>query len=134
MREVGREARTFENKRKKEAKHKQGSFKGKGKEEAVVKRKRRLSEEANEAQEQQHEEGVDGSRTSAEAAKEKRAKCPHNCQKEAGVRNAAAQASASTTAKEASASNAAGRASASKTTSEAGASNTAGRASASKTG
>jgi hypothetical protein len=32
----------FENKRKKEAKHKQGSFQGKGKEEAVEKRKRSL--------------------------------------------------------------------------------------------
>ena len=33
----------LENKRKKEAKHKQGSFEGKGKEEAVEKRKRPLS-------------------------------------------------------------------------------------------
>ena len=39
----------LENKRKKEAKHKHGSFDGKGKEEAVEKRKRPLSEEVNEA-------------------------------------------------------------------------------------
>ncbi len=71
----------LENKIKKEAKHKQGSFQGKGKEEAVEKRKRPWSEEANEAQEQQHEEGVGGSRASGEAAKAKRAKCPHNRQK-----------------------------------------------------
>ena len=48
----------LENKRKKEAKHKQGSFEGKGKEEAVEKRTRPLCEEANEAQKKQHEEGV----------------------------------------------------------------------------
>ena len=39
----------LENKRKKEAKHKQGSFKGKGKEEAEEKRKRPSSEEGSEA-------------------------------------------------------------------------------------
>ena len=38
------------NKRTKEAKHKQGSFQGKGKEEAVEERKRPSSEEGNEAQ------------------------------------------------------------------------------------
>jgi hypothetical protein len=38
-----------ENKRKKEAKHKQGSFEGKGKEEAVEKRKRPSSTEDSEA-------------------------------------------------------------------------------------
>ncbi len=66
--------------RKKEATHKQGSFQGKGKEEAVEKRKRPLFEEGNEAQTQQHEEGVGGSRASSEGAKKKRAKCPHNRQ------------------------------------------------------
>ena len=71
----------LENKRKKEAKHTQGSFDGKGKEDAVEERKRPSSEEDNEAQEQQHEEGVGGSRASGEAAKAKRAKCPHNRQK-----------------------------------------------------
>jgi hypothetical protein len=43
----------LENKRKKEAKHKQGSFQGKGKGEAVEKRKRPLSDEGKEAQKQQ---------------------------------------------------------------------------------
>jgi hypothetical protein len=72
----------LENKRKKEAKHKpQGSFQGKGKEEALEKRKRPLSEEGNKAQEQLHEEGVGGSSASSEAAKIKRAKCPHNREK-----------------------------------------------------
>ena len=84
----------LENKRNKEAKHKQGSFQGKGKDEAVETRKRPWSEEANEAQEQQHEEGVGGSRASGEAAKAKRAKCPHNRQK-AHVGNARDQARAS---------------------------------------
>ena len=56
--------------------------------------------------------------------------CERNCIN-AGASNAAAQASASTTAREASASNAAGRASASTTAKEAAASNAAGRASAS---
>ena len=65
----GARCEKLENKRKKEAEHKQGSFQGKGKEEAVEKRKRPLSEEANEAQEQQHEEGVGGSRASGEAVK-----------------------------------------------------------------
>jgi hypothetical protein len=50
--EVGRGARSLENKRKKEAKHKHGSFEGKGKEEAMEKRKRPLFEEDNEAQKQ----------------------------------------------------------------------------------
>jgi hypothetical protein len=86
----------LENQRKKEAKHKQGVFNGKGKEEAVEKRQRPSSEEGNESYIQQHE-GVGGSRTSGEAVKRKREKCPHN-------RNIA------------SASHAAGRASASKTT------------------
>jgi hypothetical protein len=72
----------LENKRKKEAKHKQGSSEGKGKDsEAVEKRTRPLSEEANEAQEQHHQGGVGGSRASGEAATKKRAKCPHNRQK-----------------------------------------------------
>jgi hypothetical protein len=71
----------LENKKKKETKHKQGSFEGKGKEEAVEKRKRPSSEEDNKAQKQQHEEGVGGSRASCETAKKKRAKCPHNRQK-----------------------------------------------------
>jgi hypothetical protein len=62
----------------KETKDKQGSFQGKGKEEAVEKRKRPLSEEAYEDQEQQHEEGVGCSRASGEAAKKKCAKCEHN--------------------------------------------------------
>ena len=52
------------------------SFEGKGKEEAVEKRKRPLSEEGNEAQKQQHE-GVSGSRASDEAVKKKRAQGPH---------------------------------------------------------
>jgi hypothetical protein len=77
----GAEGEKLENKTKTEAKHKQGSFQGKGKEEAVEKRKRPLSEEGNEAQEQHHEEGLGGSRASGEAAKKKRAKCPHNRQK-----------------------------------------------------
>jgi hypothetical protein len=42
----------LENKRKKEAKHKQGSFEGKGKEEAVEKKKRPSSKEDSEAQKQ----------------------------------------------------------------------------------
>ncbi len=71
----------LENKRKKEATHQQGSFHGKGKEEAVEKRKRPLSEEDSDAQEQHHEEGVGGSSASGEAEKAKRAKCPHNRQK-----------------------------------------------------
>jgi hypothetical protein len=63
----------IEKKRKKETtEHKQGSFQRKGKEEAVEMRKHPLSEEAKEAQEQQHEEGVDGSRSIGEAAKKKR--------------------------------------------------------------
>jgi hypothetical protein len=45
----------LENKRTKEAKHKQGSFEGKGKDEAVDKRKRPVSEAGNEAQTQQHD-------------------------------------------------------------------------------
>ena len=48
--------------RKKVAKHNQGNFEGKGKEEAVEKRKRPSSEEGNEAQKQQHGAGVGGSR------------------------------------------------------------------------
>ena len=44
---VGAGGEMLENKRKKEAKHKQGSFQGKGKEEAVETRKRPWSEEAN---------------------------------------------------------------------------------------
>jgi hypothetical protein len=54
------------NKRKKEAKQ-HGSY------EAVDKRKCSFSEEDNEAQKQQHEEGVGGSRASGEDAKKKRA-------------------------------------------------------------
>jgi hypothetical protein len=54
------EGEKLENKSKKEAKHKQGSFQGQGKEEAVDMRKRPLSEESNETQEQQNE-GVGGS-------------------------------------------------------------------------
>jgi hypothetical protein len=69
----------LENKTKKEATHKpQGSFQGQGKGEAVEKRKRPLSEEGNQAQEQQHEDGVSGSSASGETAKKKRAKYPHN--------------------------------------------------------
>jgi len=64
----------LDNKRKKEAEHKQGSFEGKGKEEAVEKRKRPLFEEGNEAQKQQHEQGVGGSRASGEAGKKKSAR------------------------------------------------------------
>ena len=67
----------LEKKRKKEAKHKLGSFEGNGKEEAVKTRKRCLSEESNEAQ-KQHEDAVGGSRASGEAAKTTRAKCLHN--------------------------------------------------------
>ena len=59
----------LENKRKKEAKHKQGSFEGKGKEEAVEKRKRPLFEEGSETQKQQHGEGVESSGASGEDAK-----------------------------------------------------------------
>ena len=70
-----------ENKRKKEAKHKQGSFQGKGKKEAVEKRKCPSSEKANQAQEQQHEEGVGSSRASGEAAKKKRGKCAQHQKK-----------------------------------------------------
>jgi hypothetical protein len=82
----------LENKWKKEAKHTQGSFEGKGKEEAVEKRTRPLFEEANEAQKQQHEDGVGGSRASGEAAKMKRAKFPHKTAKKPmltmrGIRN-----------------------------------------------
>jgi hypothetical protein len=61
----------LQNKSNKEAKRKQGSFQRKDKEEAVEKRKRPLSEEDNDAQEQQQEEGESGKRT----------KCPHNRQK-----------------------------------------------------
>ena len=60
----GVETRNWD-KRTEEVKHKQGSFEDKGKEEAVEKRKRPLTEEDNEAQKQQHE-GVDGSRASSE--------------------------------------------------------------------
>jgi hypothetical protein len=74
----GARGEKLENKRKKEAKHKQSSLKGKGKEEAVQKRKRPSSKEVNEAQNRQHEEGVGSSRTGSEDAKKKRAKCPHN--------------------------------------------------------
>jgi hypothetical protein len=76
----GEDGEELETQRNKEAKHKQGSFQGKGEVEAVEKRKRPLSEEGNEAQEQQHEEGENGSRPSGEAAKKKRAKCAHNRQ------------------------------------------------------
>jgi hypothetical protein len=62
------------------AKHNQGSFEGKVKEETLEKRKRPLFEEGNKAQTQQHEEGMDSSRASGETAKKKRAKCPHNRQ------------------------------------------------------
>ena len=57
----------LENKRKKEANHKQGSFEGKDKE-VVEKEKHPLSEEGDEAQKQQHEEEVGGSWTSGEDA------------------------------------------------------------------
>jgi hypothetical protein len=51
----------LENKRKKEARHKLGTFEGKGNEEDVEKRRRLSSEVDSETQEQQHE-GVGGSR------------------------------------------------------------------------
>ena len=70
----------LERKRKKETKHKQRGFEGKGKEEAVEERKRPSSDEGNEAQKQQHGEGVGSSRASGEAVKKKRAKCPHKRQ------------------------------------------------------
>jgi hypothetical protein len=79
--EGGAGGEKVDNKRKKEAKHKQGSFEGKGKEEAVEKRKRPLFEEDNEVPKQQHEQGAGGSRASGENAKKKRANCPHNRQK-----------------------------------------------------
>jgi hypothetical protein len=73
------------NKRKQEAKNKQGSLEGNGKSEAAETRtrplSRPLSEEDNKAQKQQHAEGVRGSRASGEDAKSKCVKCPHNRQK-----------------------------------------------------
>ena len=81
-RDVGREAsRRVEKRRKKEASHKQDSFKWKGKEQAVESRKRQCSEEGSEAEEQQCEEGAGGSSGSGKAAPRKRAKRPHNCQR-----------------------------------------------------
>ena len=77
----GAEDKKLEKKRQKEAKHNQGSFEGKGKVEAVEKRKRPLSEEVHETQKQKHEEAEGGSRASGEAAKKKRTKNPHNCPK-----------------------------------------------------
>ena len=71
--------------RKKVAKHNQGNFEGKGKEEAVEKRKRPSSEEGNKAQKRQHGEGVGGTRATGETVW-----CKCN--------NAAAQASATTSA------------------------------------
>jgi hypothetical protein len=68
----------LDSKRKKAANHKRDSFQGKGKEEAVEKRKRPSSEEGHEAQEQQHGDGVGSSRASGEDSKRKREKCPHN--------------------------------------------------------
>jgi hypothetical protein len=72
----------LDNKRNKKARHKQGSFEGKGKEKAVEKRKRPLYEEGDEAQKQLHEEEeVGGDWASGEDAKKKLAKCPHNRRK-----------------------------------------------------
>ena len=71
----------LERKRKKETKHKQRGFEGKGKGEALEERKRPSSEEGSEEETQQREEGEGSSRTSGEAVKTKRAKCPHNRQK-----------------------------------------------------
>ena len=70
----GVETRNWD-KRTEEVKHKQGSFEDKGKEEAVEKRKRPLTEEGNEAQKQQHEE-VGGSRASGEPLGKKPAQPP----------------------------------------------------------
>ena len=59
----------LEKKRKKEAKHKQRGFEGKGNGEAVEKRKR-PSEKGNEAQKPQHGEGEGSSRASEFIGKE----------------------------------------------------------------
>jgi hypothetical protein len=83
MRGEGRGAagERVEKRRKKEASHKQDSFKGNGKEQAVESRKRQCSEEGSEAEEQQCEEGAGGSSGSGKAAPRKRAKRPHNRQR-----------------------------------------------------
>jgi hypothetical protein len=65
----------LENKRKKDVKHKQGSFEDKDKEEDVEKRNRPSSEEGKKAQKKQHEERVRGIRTRSEG-KEKEHKVP----------------------------------------------------------
>jgi len=77
VREVGREARSLENKWKKESgQAQQGNFESEGKEEAVEKRKRPSSEQGNEAQKQQHGEGVGGSRATGESVW---SKCNNAC-------------------------------------------------------
>jgi hypothetical protein len=75
----GEGAEKLENKRKKVANLKQGSYKAKEKRETVKKRKRLLHEEGNEAQKQQHE-AVGGRRASGDSVKKKHEKYPHNCQ------------------------------------------------------
>ncbi len=83
----------LENKRKKEAKHKQGSFEGKGKEEAVEKRKRPLSEKETRPKSSMKTEWA----VAGKAAKLRRksAQSARTTSKEANASNARDQARAS---------------------------------------
>jgi hypothetical protein len=67
--------------RQKETKHKQEGFTGKGKGEAVEKRKRPLSEGVGTAGKAQRGEEVGGAGAGGGAVKKARAKCPHNRQR-----------------------------------------------------
>jgi hypothetical protein len=86
----------LKDKRQKETKHKQEEFQGNGKEEAVEKRKRPLSEGAGTAGKALRGEGVGGAGAGGGAVKKGGAKCPHTTAKEASAKIAAEQASAST--------------------------------------
>jgi hypothetical protein len=71
----------LEDKRQKETKRKQEGFQGKGKEEAVEKRKRPLAEGAGTAGNAQRGEGVGGAGAGGGTVKKGAAKCPHNRRK-----------------------------------------------------
>jgi hypothetical protein len=71
----------LKDKKQKETKHKQEGFQGKGKEEAVEKRKRPLAEGAGTAGKAQRGEGVGGAGAGGGAVKKGAAKCPHNRRK-----------------------------------------------------
>ncbi len=77
----GAGGKTLKDKRQKETKHKQEGFHGKGKKEAVEKRKRHLSEGAGTAGKAQRGEGVGGAGAGGGAVKKGGGKCPHNRQR-----------------------------------------------------